>query len=98
MKLGGEQIYAGPLGRHCSHLIHYFEVSRMYNSSNILVSLVLLAYSLSSLILYRLLKEFLKSKMVIILQHGCWKLHQQDQKQILRSTSLMYTETPNYTG
>ncbi|KAK2399047.1 pleiotropic drug resistance protein [Trifolium repens] len=25
MKLGGEQIYAGPLGRHCSHLIHYFE-------------------------------------------------------------------------
>ncbi|GAU15123.1 hypothetical protein TSUD_08610 [Trifolium subterraneum] len=25
MKLGGEQIYAGPLGRHCSQLIHYFE-------------------------------------------------------------------------
>ncbi|CAK8570044.1 unnamed protein product [Lathyrus sativus] len=25
MKLGGEQIYAGPLGRHCSHLIQYFE-------------------------------------------------------------------------
>lgn len=25
MKLGGEQIYSGPLGRHCAHLIHYFE-------------------------------------------------------------------------
>ncbi|KAF7830247.1 pleiotropic drug resistance protein 1-like [Senna tora] len=25
LKLGGEQIYAGPLGRHCSHLIQYFE-------------------------------------------------------------------------
>ncbi|CAL5206363.1 unnamed protein product [Lathyrus oleraceus] len=25
MKLGGEQIYTGPLGRHCSHLIQYFE-------------------------------------------------------------------------
>ncbi|KAL5071418.1 hypothetical protein RYX36_022305 [Vicia faba] len=25
MKLGGEQIYAGPLGRQCSHLIQYFE-------------------------------------------------------------------------
>jgi len=29
MKLGGEQIYSGPLGRHCTHLIHYFEVSLM---------------------------------------------------------------------
>ncbi|KOM25783.1 hypothetical protein LR48_Vigan187s002300 [Vigna angularis] len=25
LKLGGEQIYAGPLGSHCSHLIQYFE-------------------------------------------------------------------------
>ncbi|KAK7320707.1 hypothetical protein VNO77_30426 [Canavalia gladiata] len=25
LKLGGEQIYAGPLGRHSSHLIQYFE-------------------------------------------------------------------------
>ncbi|XP_025606422.1 pleiotropic drug resistance protein 1 [Arachis hypogaea] len=25
LKLGGEQIYAGPLGRHCSQLIQYFE-------------------------------------------------------------------------
>ncbi|XP_027333289.1 pleiotropic drug resistance protein 1-like isoform X2 [Abrus precatorius] len=25
LKLGGEQIYAGPLGRHCFHLIQYFE-------------------------------------------------------------------------
>ncbi|KAI9106703.1 hypothetical protein K1719_022231 [Acacia pycnantha] len=25
LKVGGEQIYAGPLGRHCSHLIQYFE-------------------------------------------------------------------------
>ncbi|KAI4316280.1 hypothetical protein L6164_024275 [Bauhinia variegata] len=25
LKLGGEQIYAGPLGHHCCHLIQYFE-------------------------------------------------------------------------
>lgn len=27
LKLGGEQIYAGPIGNQCSHLIQYFEVS-----------------------------------------------------------------------
>jgi hypothetical protein len=26
LKEGGEQLYAGPLGRHSSHLIKYFEV------------------------------------------------------------------------
>ena len=27
MKRGGQEIYVGPLGRHSSHLIKYFEVS-----------------------------------------------------------------------
>jgi hypothetical protein len=27
LKRGGEEIYVGPLGRHCSHLINYFEVT-----------------------------------------------------------------------
>lgn len=27
LKRGGEEIYVGPLGRHSSHLIKYFEVS-----------------------------------------------------------------------
>ena len=27
MKRGGQEIYVGPLGRHSSHLINYFEVS-----------------------------------------------------------------------
>ena len=26
LKRGGEEIYVGPLGRHSSHLIKYFEV------------------------------------------------------------------------
>lgn len=31
LKRGGEEIYVGPLGRHCSHLINYFEVSTVSN-------------------------------------------------------------------
>lgn len=31
LKRGGEEIYVGPLGRHCSHLINYFEVSTASN-------------------------------------------------------------------
>ena len=32
MKLGGQVIYAGPLGRHSCKLIEYFEVSLTYNA------------------------------------------------------------------
>lgn len=31
LKRGGEEIYVGPLGRHSSHLINYFEV-RLHES------------------------------------------------------------------
>lgn len=37
---GGEEIYVGPLGRHSSHLIKYFEVSRM-NEHTILFDIFL---------------------------------------------------------
>lgn len=29
MKRGGEEIYVGPLGHHSTHLIRYFEVSKL---------------------------------------------------------------------
>jgi len=47
---------------------------------------------------YRLFQEFLRSKMVIIQQRGCWKSHQQPKRQVLKLTSQMCTKIQSYTG
>ena len=75
MKIGGQIIYAEPLGHQSHKLVEYFQVSLLYQFilSNISHSFRFEVKVFLKVTSCRLFQEFQGSGMVIIMLHGFWR-------------------------
>lgn len=98
MKRGGQEIFVGPLGHQSSQLIKYFEVICTIKQQEIVFGDLVSNIEEHLPFVFRRFQEYLKSKMVIIPQLGCWKFLLHHKNKCWGSILLKYTKTQTSIG